>query len=120
MLKKEYGFQFRFAGGGVSAGLMQCPVCNKPVKRKHHDWLLSKKTVDIDDWAYVTRHRKCVKDQSGWEKIEKERIKFNLDVECAVTALNEIYNQFGEEVLVAAFESGKFRRIFDGILEQTR
>jgi hypothetical protein len=70
ILAKPHSFQYHFAGRGGSAGTMICPVCNQPVMNHAHDWVEYTKPMK-DDWKFVSVHRKCYADQSGWEKIER-------------------------------------------------
>lgn len=66
---KPYSHCYHFAGSGSSAGAMICAHCHQPIFNHAHDWLSYKKDTG-GDWGYVTFHRKCREDQSGWTKIE--------------------------------------------------
>lgn len=67
---KPYGHQFFFKGCTHQHGRMICCHCNKPVSGKDGDWGVYQKTIG-NDWKYVTFHRSCHPDQSGWVKQEQ-------------------------------------------------
>ena len=71
---KPYGHMYQFSGTGNSTGTMVCAACNQPIFNHAHDWMSYKKTKNYD-WGFVCFHRKCYKDQTGWEKIEASRLK---------------------------------------------
>tara|TARA_B100000929_G_C15260008_1_gene336380 strand:+ start:230 stop:517 length:288 start_codon:yes stop_codon:yes gene_type:complete len=50
---------------------MICPGCNKSIDGYVQDWLSYQKHSK-GDWKYVTWHRECCEDQSGWEKLEQK------------------------------------------------
>lgn len=91
---KPYNFNYHFAGSGGSAGTMICPVCNQPVMDHAHDWVEYTKPMK-DDWKYVTVHRKCYADQSGWEKIEHARKKADDRRNQIMAALRKTASELG-------------------------
>lgn len=89
ILAKPHSFDYYFAGSGCSAGTMICPVCNQPVMDHAHDWVVYTKPVK-DDWKFVSVHRKCYGDQSGWEKIERANKKEADKHHRTMTALRKV------------------------------
>jgi hypothetical protein len=96
---KPYGHNYHFAGGGCSSGRMICAKCNQPVFNHAHDWVSYRKTFRDEhgalDWKYVTHHRACYADQSGWLKIEAEQRKEAERDKAIMTALNDVCAKFG-------------------------
>tara|TARA_R110002020_G_scaffold345966_1_gene559867 strand:+ start:100 stop:450 length:351 start_codon:yes stop_codon:yes gene_type:complete len=71
---KPYDHNYFFAGDMSSKGSMLCCHCNQPIFNHSQDWMSYKKSKS-GDWAFYCFHRKCTRDQSGWEKIEKDCLK---------------------------------------------
>ena len=91
---KPYNHNYHFAGGGCSAGRMICSTCNEPVFNHAHDWVAYRQDRN-GDWGYVTHHRKCYADQSGWEKIEAAHAKEAAKDAAIMAAINKICADFG-------------------------
>ena len=79
-MAKEYGHVYHHAGGGCQVGKMACAVCRENIDSDTEDWLETKKEIDYD-WGYISRHRVCVKDKSGWLRIEKENARHEKEVD---------------------------------------
>lgn len=71
--KKEYDHEYNFAGSYSSCGQMLCAVCVERVDSLTQDWVATKRSLPGFDWEYLTRHRDCTEDQSGWELIDKQK-----------------------------------------------
>ena len=96
---KPYGHEYHFIGDGTQKGLMVCASCNQPIFGHNQDWMSYQKTYrDEDgweDWKYVCFHRKCSKDQSGWEKIEKENDKAERKARLIKEKLQKVASEIG-------------------------
>jgi hypothetical protein len=92
--KKGYCFNFHFSGHHGSAGSMMCEKCNKKVDSMTHDWV-SYSFPTKHDWKYVTQHRDCTEDQSGWLKVERAKITFDNDVKKAIAIINTFKDDSG-------------------------
>jgi len=95
---KPYSHSYHFAGGGCSTGRMICEKCNQPIFNHAHDWV----SYQMDyrgpdgwmDWKYVTHHRACYPDQSGWTKLEKKARQEEDRVNSIMAALDKICSDF--------------------------
>jgi hypothetical protein len=85
---------FVFAGTGGSAGTMICAQCHKPIDSKTQDWAFWKKTKN-GDWGYVSAHRRCLPDQSGWEKQIKEKMEAEKRYKAILHDLRTTASKFG-------------------------
>lgn len=73
---KPFDYQYYFADSCASYGTMTCAACNTTIDDSVSDWMSYKRSSGKTwDWKNVFFHRDCRVDQSGWEKIEKERIE---------------------------------------------
>jgi len=72
---KGYGHTYEFAKIDChsSVGRMICVNCNKIISPQTDDWIYWQKDDKDGDWKYLTAHRDCTKNQSGWEKIERTK-----------------------------------------------
>jgi hypothetical protein len=62
---------YQLSPSGTSAGRMICCTCGKKIDNKSQDFSIHQKTLPHDDWKYVTEHRKCAKNDTGWKRLEK-------------------------------------------------
>lgn len=83
-----YNHKYYFKGSGCMAGCMICPSCNKPIDSDSQDWLCYQKHSKYD-WKYVTWHRSCCKDQSGWEKLENKFAKDEAEIEAIMVDIQK-------------------------------
>lgn len=72
MPRREYSREYVFKGNLYEAGNMICRVCGERIDSQTQDFMVSKRNTKGGGWEYVTRHRACVIQQSGWEAIERE------------------------------------------------
>ena len=94
-MAKEYGHVYHHAGGGCQVGKMACAVCRENIDSDTEDWLETKKEIDYD-WGYISRHRVCVKDKSGWLRIEKENARHEKEVDILVATLSKYKDETGD------------------------
>ena len=96
---KPYGHQYFFVNSGCITGTMICPKCNQPIMDHAHDWVSYQKSCKDDygwdDWKYVTFHRKCYDDQSGWIKIEKAQAVANNKHQYAISTMEKSAQSLG-------------------------
>jgi len=96
---KPYGHEYHFSGGGTQKGLMVCASCNQPIFSHNQDWMSYQKTYKDEsgwpDWKYVCFHRKCCENQTGWEKIEKERDRAQRKADLTRAKLQKVADEIG-------------------------
>lgn len=104
-MAKEHSLVFLFAGGLCIAGTMVCCACHKPIDAATQDWRLGTKTMPDFDWEYRCRHRSCVEDQSGWEKIVAKEKKRNDSVSELTKRFKKLIDVHGEDAFRAAINN---------------
>lgn len=89
---KAYNKIYHLKGSGTTAGRMVCESCKQKIDGYTQDWLEAKRDAD-GDWGYVSWHRACVQDHSGWLRIEKEIADKELEVNRIVESLSEYLDE---------------------------
>ncbi len=112
---KPYDKTWYFAGSGTMTGLMRCAGCQNRISSDKEDWLSYKKSAK-GDWKYVTWHRVCCSDQSGWEKYEKEWEAGEAEVRAIMKDLSKYLDNSGYFSLY--FSEAVDRLIENGLEEQ--
>lgn len=104
---KFYGHWYHFGGCGSTTGNMMCRACGNKIDEYADHWMEAQEDTEDYDWQYVTWHRKCCKDQSGWERIERKEKK-------RIERVKEIKRDF----LKYDIGDGKFEDLFYVALEE--
>lgn len=104
-MANEHSAQYLFAGSGTSAGTMVCCVCQKPIDGETQDWKLSTKILPGYDWEYRCRHRSCVPDQKGWEKIIAEQESHDAATTKLTAKLRHLKMIYGDNIFNSSLEN---------------
>lgn len=89
-------YNYHTFNSGTYCGSMICNKCNKKIEQEKEEWVSYQKSNKFNDWKYITIHRGCFKDQSGWLKIEREKKEFDLNVKRALECIKSFKKSDGE------------------------
>lgn len=79
-------------------GQMKCKSCGSEINPTSDDYSCKQQTLKHDDWKYVTEHRKCATNQSGWLSLEKKQKRFNEEV----ATIESLLKSFDSNALATA------------------
>lgn len=72
-MSAAYDIQSHLAPFSGSIGEMVCGHCGEPILAKTEDFREAKKSCSQEGWRYVTHHRTCLLNQTGFIKEERDR-----------------------------------------------